>query len=155
MNKNTKKLMTADQFGVWVNDMLNSFDKRYHENPETRIVRNIDRRRKEVSIFNSKTGRFGVSKCREGDAFFDGVGTAIAWARYNGWIVPMVYEQKPVNELVVGDVILAPDDLTYTYIGKNKSGYKYLKRHGYIYEMDLVFNCEFWKTPTVPVTVIV
>lgn len=154
MNKNTKKLMTEDQFGVWVNDMLNSFDKRYHENPKTRLVRNIDRQRKEVSIFNSKTGRFGVAKCREGDAFFDGVGTAIAWARYNDWVVPMVFTSKRVCDLVVGDIVLAPDDLTYTYIGQNKSGYKYLKRNGYIYEMDLVFNCEFWKSPTVPVTVI-
>lgn len=153
MNKNTKKLMTSDQFDVWVNDMLNSFYKSSSD-PNTRLVRNIDRQHSTVTIFNTKTGRFGTAKCRAEDIFFDGIGTAVAWARYNGWIVPMVFTSKRVCDLIVGDVILAPDDLTYTYIGKNRSDYRYLKRDGYIYEMDSVFNCTFWKNNSIPVTVI-
>lgn len=48
----------------------------------------VDVRLRTVSIFNRKNGKFGFSKCADGDVFDGRIGVAIAWARYCNEKIP-------------------------------------------------------------------
>lgn len=87
MNKNTKTKMTKTEFRGWVKDMCNS----YHKRKEQYI--SMYRCGKRTYIFNVKTLKSTMSSCNTNeDKFSYATGTAIAWARYKGWIVPEVID---------------------------------------------------------------
>lgn len=87
MNKNTKTKMTKTEFRGWVHDMVNSYDNRKEQ------YISMPRCGMRTYIFNTKTMKTAMSSCNTNeDKFSYATGTAIAWARYKGWIVPEVIE---------------------------------------------------------------
>jgi hypothetical protein len=89
MNKNTKTKMTKSEFHGWVHDMVNSYSNRKEQ------YISMSRCGMRTYIFNAKTMKSTVSSCNtKEDDFSYMTGTAIAWARYKGWIVPEVIDNE-------------------------------------------------------------
>lgn len=89
MNRNTKTKMTKTEFRGWVKDMCNSYDKRKEQ------YISMSRCGKRTYIFNAKTMKSTMSSCNANkDKFSYATGTAIAWARYKGWVVPEVIDNE-------------------------------------------------------------
>ena len=87
MNRNTKTKMTKSEFRGWVKDMCNS----YHHRREKHI--SMYKYETKTFIVNTKTMKTTTSSCNVNkDQFSYDTGTAIAWARYKGWIVPKIVD---------------------------------------------------------------
>lgn len=70
-------------------------------------------------IYNVKTGKSGVAKCRIDDTMTIREGIAIAWARYNHEIVPNWANSIPREELANGDKFISSvnQNNIFTFIG--------------------------------------
>ena len=71
-----------------------------------------------VTVFNIRTGNFGVAKCKDTDTFSYNVGVAIAWARYCKKDIPVVGTYVSYNELKLGDIIVLNDGI-YVVVQKS------------------------------------
>lgn len=97
--------MSRDEFDKWVDVEANDALKVYENSSYVRIEINI--RRKLVSIFNIRTGKLGLAKCRKTDTFSPNIGIAIAWSRYCNpeAEIPIIAERVSYEDVEVGDLI--------------------------------------------------
>lgn len=88
-----KMYMTGNEFNVWVKNAYNSFQKFHKEH--LKWIHCYSYQDLGITIIiNIKTGKIAKSTCSKTDSFSSYIGIAIAWARYNGWIVPELVEKN-------------------------------------------------------------
>lgn len=96
--------MTKKDFDIWVNDMFRSFTEYVREHDCvgyfcTHDVNKGGSANRETVIVNVKTHKTAFARCHKDDTFDVKVGIAIAWARYNGILIPTVVKNKAVDDV--------------------------------------------------------
>ena len=109
---------------LWVKRMCEEFYKREKKHPKT-IGRVIVNRTVSVMHLDTEYPLIGVAKCNKTDTFNEEIGTAIAYARMEGYVVPdyVTNDNKMVKiDSLNEDDIFIYDDEKYVYTGHETNG---------------------------------
>jgi hypothetical protein len=97
-------IITKKDFDIWVKDMFNSF-KTYVEKHDCMKYccfcegNTNGSTNRETVIINLKTHKTAFARCHKDDMFDEETGFAIAWAKYNGVMIPSVVKCRAVDDI--------------------------------------------------------
>jgi hypothetical protein len=85
---------------------LKAFEKYHFFRPKNSPYITMWDNKKEVIIFNTKTGKSSKARCHETDTYNLQYGLAVAWARYKKETIPDFYLLTEARHLITGDEFL-------------------------------------------------